>query len=111
MSRKRKAKQRLEQSRKKGILKAELRLNEVEAVLLKRERAIAAQQYEDAMIAMYRDSNATQRAVLEVEYQKAESIRRDTLSLGQRKTCDVRSGFKSNIVSGWKAGRCLKSNQ
>ena len=70
MSRKRKAKQRLEQSRKKGILKAELRLNEVEAVLLKRERAIAAQQYEDAMIAMYRDSNATQRAVLEVEYQK-----------------------------------------
>jgi hypothetical protein len=70
LSRKRKAKQRLEQSRKKALLKTELRLAKTEATLLKRERAIAAQQYEDAMIAMYRDSNMIQRIALEAEYQK-----------------------------------------
>ena len=85
MSRKRKAKRRLEQSRKKGILKAELRLNEVEVALLAREQAIAAQQYEDAMIAMYRDSNATQRAVLEVEYQKVAG---SSLKRQPRGVCD-----------------------
>ena len=70
MSRKRKAKRRLEQSRKRGLLKQQLKLAKAEAALLARKMALAAQQYEDAMIAMYRDSNATQRAVLEVEYQK-----------------------------------------
>jgi len=45
----RKARRRLEQSRKKDLLKAELRLNEAEAALLAKERTIAAQQYEDEM--------------------------------------------------------------
>jgi hypothetical protein len=71
MSRKHKAKHRLEQSRKEGTLKAELRLAEAEAALLIRERAIVAQQYEDGMIAMYRDADATQRDELERVYKEA----------------------------------------
>jgi hypothetical protein len=70
VSRKQKAKRRLEQSRERGFLKDKIRLAEAEAALLKREQAVAAGQYEDAMIAMYRDATATQRAVLEAEYQK-----------------------------------------
>jgi hypothetical protein len=70
LSRKRKAKRRLEQSRKKALLKTELRLVETEAALLKRERAIEAGRYEDSMIQLYRDANATQRVALEAEYQK-----------------------------------------
>jgi hypothetical protein len=70
LSRKRKAKQRLEQSRARGLLKEQLKLAETEAALLKREQAIATQQYEDAMIAMYRDADLERRALLEDEYQK-----------------------------------------
>jgi hypothetical protein len=70
VSRKRKAKRRLEQSRERGLLKQQLKLAKAEAALLARELALATQQHQDAMIELYRDANVTQRAVLEVEYQK-----------------------------------------
>jgi hypothetical protein len=70
VSRKRKAKRRLEQSRGRGLLKQQRKLAKAEAALLARELALATQQHQDAMIELYRDANVTQRAVLEVEYQK-----------------------------------------
>jgi hypothetical protein len=74
LSRKRKAKRRLEQSRQRGLLKKKIQLAETKAALLARERAIVAQQYEDSMIVLYRDADAAQRIALEAEYQKvAES--------------------------------------
>lgn len=70
MSRKRKAKRRLEQSREKGDLKARIRLNEEKLVLVETRLSLAAQQYEDVMIAMYRDADPEHRALLEAEYTK-----------------------------------------
>ena len=70
MSRKRKAKRQLEQSRKRGLLKAELRLNQAEQDLVRREIQFHAKCYEDAMIEMYRTADPAQRKALEAEYEK-----------------------------------------
>jgi hypothetical protein len=70
LSRKLKARQRLEQSREKGDLKARIRLNEEKLVLAEARLSLAAQQYEDTMIFMYKDADPEHRALLEAEYKK-----------------------------------------
>ena len=62
MSRKRKAKRRLEQSRERGLLKQQLKLAKAEAALLARKLALATQQYEDAMIVSGRERDTAGRA-------------------------------------------------
>jgi hypothetical protein len=70
MSRKCKARQRLEQSRKNGGLKTRIRLNEERLVLAEARLSLAARQYEDAMIFMYKDADPEHRALLEAERNK-----------------------------------------
>jgi hypothetical protein len=70
VGRKRKAKRRLEQSRKRGTLKLKLKLAERERALAEKESELARAQYENAMIQMWRDAEPEQRAALEEPYQK-----------------------------------------
>jgi hypothetical protein len=74
VSRKRKAKRQLERSRRKGALKAELRLNQAEQDLARREIQLHAKGYEDAMVEMYRTADPAQRKVLEAEYKKVVGV-------------------------------------
>jgi hypothetical protein len=69
MSRKRKARKRLEQSRKREALVERVRLNEKRLSLAEARLALASQRYEDSMVALYRDADAGQRAALEAAYQ------------------------------------------
>jgi hypothetical protein len=70
MSRKHKARVRLEQSRKKGMLKGRLALNGAWLSLVEAQLSLASQRYEDSMTILYRDADAAQRVALEKEYQK-----------------------------------------
>ena len=74
MSRKRKARQRLEQSRKREALAERVRLNEKRLTLVETHLVMASQRYEDSMIALYRDADDQQRAALEIEYQKSAGV-------------------------------------
>jgi hypothetical protein len=70
MSRKAKARRTLERSRKKGMLKAQLKLSQEEIALAEARLSLAAEKYENAMIVLYCNADATQRAALETEFQQ-----------------------------------------
>jgi hypothetical protein len=71
MSRKRKARGRLEKSRKREFLVERTQLNKKRLALAEAHLAMASQRYEDSMIALYRDADDQQRVALEIEYQKS----------------------------------------
>jgi hypothetical protein len=71
MSRKRKAKKRLQQSRKRGDLNQRLKIN-VERQAIRAERLeLARARYEDAMLELWRDADPEQRIALEEIYQRS----------------------------------------
>jgi hypothetical protein len=86
MSRKRKARRTLEQSRKKGKLEARIKLSQEQLALSEERLSLTTQQYEDSMIVLYRDANAAQRSVLEAEYQKVAGV-------------DLKLVFESRIIA------------
>ena len=70
MSHKRKARQVLEQSRKKGAIEGQIKLSQEKIALAKERLSMAAEKYEDSMIVLYRDADTGQRVTLEAEYQR-----------------------------------------
>jgi hypothetical protein len=74
LSRKQKAKRRLAQSRRRGTLKAKIRLVETEQDLIRREFQYHDAQYLSEMLGLYRDADETQRVELERIYHEATGI-------------------------------------
>jgi hypothetical protein len=67
---KRKARHKLEKSRKLGALKERIEFSQEKIAEAETRLSLAVQKYEDSMIALYRDADAAQRVALETEYQK-----------------------------------------
>jgi hypothetical protein len=70
VSRKRKAKRRLEQSRKREDLKQRLKLGAKRQAIAAERLELARKAYENAMIELWCDANQEQRSALEEIYQK-----------------------------------------
>lgn len=70
MSKRNKSKKRLEQSRKRGLLKLRIRINTKRQARIAQEIERAQKGYEDSMITLWRDASPEERIKLEALFLK-----------------------------------------
>jgi hypothetical protein len=86
MSRNRKAKRRLERSRKRGDLKERLKLNAKELALTLSQLEFAGVSYEDAMIDLWPNATKKERVALEEIYQRTAG-------------CSLQAAYERSIIA------------
>ena len=83
---KRKAKHRLEQNRKRGLLKQQLKLNNEQLAFKAEQLKLAKTEHEDAMIELWRNATKKQRVALEEIYQRTAG-------------CSLRTVYEQHIIA------------